>query len=151
MGIFRAYLKGKICRVYDGLSVILDEENTFIPDLFILCDRSKKKANGIHGAPDLVVEVLSPKTAKNDITDKKDQYEKHGVKEYWIINPKEHSILVYWHTGEKFEVSNVYTYLKPEEKADWPEEDLKDLLQEFKASLFDDLIVNLEDVFENVD
>ena len=65
--LFRTYLKGKTCRPYgDGEAVYLTAEDMFIPDFMIVCDRSKIRPDGVHGAPDLVAEVLSPGTARND-------------------------------------------------------------------------------------
>ncbi|WP_411830076.1 Uma2 family endonuclease [Metasolibacillus meyeri] len=57
----------------------------------IICNQDIIKRDGIYGAPDLVVEVLSPSTARRDKGEKKALYEKHGVKEYWIISPDEKS------------------------------------------------------------
>lgn len=48
----------------------------------------KIKKDGLHGAPDLVIEILSPSTAKYDKNQKKVVYERHGVKEYWIVDPE---------------------------------------------------------------
>ena len=67
----------------------------FVPDFMVVCDREKIKADGVHSAPDLVLEVLSPSTAKNDKGYKKSVYESSGVPEYWIVSPKEKSIEVY--------------------------------------------------------
>ena len=64
-GIFWNYLKGKKCEPFgDSEAVYLTETDHFIPDFMIVCDSDKIKSNGVHGAPDLVVEVLSPGTAK---------------------------------------------------------------------------------------
>ena len=65
--IFKNYLIGKKCvPFHDGTSVRLTDEDIFVPDFMVVCDRSKIKSKWIHGAPDLVVEILSPSTAKND-------------------------------------------------------------------------------------
>ena len=82
---FRTYLKGKTCRAFnDGVDVYLTEDDRVIPDVMIVCNKNMIALDGIHGAPDLIVEVLSPSTAKNDRGYKKDLYEQSGVKEYWI-------------------------------------------------------------------
>lgn len=66
-GIFRDYLKGKKCTpIQDSFDLYLDDENQFVPDFMVVCDTDKIKPDGVYGAPDLVVEVLSPSTAKND-------------------------------------------------------------------------------------
>ena len=64
---FSIYLKGKKCEAFaDGVDVYLDEKNHFIPDVMIICNKDIITDLNIQGAPDLVVEVLSPSTAKND-------------------------------------------------------------------------------------
>ena len=78
--------------------VVLDDENVTQPDLLFI---SKKRAfiiskNGpVMGAPDLIIEILSPGTARYDRGDKKDLYERFQVKEYWIADPNNKSIEVY--------------------------------------------------------
>ena len=94
--IFRSYLKGKACKAFtDGVDVFLTDKDNVIPDAMIVCNKDIIKPDGIHGAPDLVVEVLSPSTAKNDRGYKKDLYEAAGVKEYWIVDPTMRSIEAY--------------------------------------------------------
>jgi Uma2 family endonuclease len=84
--------------------VYLDEMNVFQPDI---CYISKErmpliKEDGLYGAPDLVIEILSPSSAKYDWEDKKDVYEQYGVKEYWIVNPEDKSILGYSRINDTF-------------------------------------------------
>lgn len=69
--------------------VYFNEENILEPDLSFISNENlhKIKENGLHGAPDLVVEILSPSTAQYDRHQKKKVYEHHGVKEYWIVDP----------------------------------------------------------------
>jgi len=57
------------------------------PDITIVCDSSKLDEKGCKGSPDLVIEILSPSTGKNDKLIKFNKYEKAGVKEYWIVEP----------------------------------------------------------------
>ncbi|WP_267896194.1 Uma2 family endonuclease [Geobacillus thermoleovorans] len=59
---------------------------TVLPDLSIICDRTKLRQGRCYGAPDLVVEVLSPSTARNDRLLKRHYYEKAGVREYWLVD-----------------------------------------------------------------
>jgi Uma2 family endonuclease len=59
------------------------------PDLVVVCDPAKKSERGIEGAPDLVVEILSPRTASKDVTRKRWLYESAGVPEYLIVDPDE--------------------------------------------------------------
>jgi Uma2 family endonuclease len=74
--------------------VYLDGENAFQPDIvFVSNERLHTiKKNGLHGAPDLVIEILSPVTGKYDEKDKKNVYERCGVKEYWIIDPTDKAV-----------------------------------------------------------
>ena len=91
--IFRVYLKGKQCvPLGDGYDLFLTAKDHFIPDFMIICDRSKIKRNGVFGAPDLVVEVLSPSTAMRDRGYKKSAYEACGAAEYWIVDPENKSV-----------------------------------------------------------
>ena len=95
-GIFWSYLRGKKCEPFgDGEAVYLTEVDHFIPDFMVVCDPDKVKSNGVHGAPDLVVEVLSPGTTKNDRGRKMDVYGQCGVREYWIVIPNEKTVEQY--------------------------------------------------------
>jgi len=70
------------------------EQSVYQPDLVIVCDPAKLTDRGIEGAPDLVVEVLSPSTALRDLNHKRRAYEAAGVPEYLIINPAERAGLL---------------------------------------------------------
>ena len=65
------------------------------PDVLIVCDRSKIRRWGIMGAPEFLVEVLSPSTRRKDCGKKLSKYMDAGVKEYWIIDPKSKRLIVY--------------------------------------------------------
>ena len=65
------------------------------PDICVICDPSKIIEKGCLGAPDLIVEILSPSTSKKDLNEKFQLYEKHGVKEYWIVDPGNKYIQVF--------------------------------------------------------
>jgi len=148
--VFKQYLKGNICIPFgDGEKLALDylkEGDYVIPDFFVLCDRSKQKKDGVHGAPVLVVEVLSPGTAKYDRGDKKEIYQKICVKEYWIIEPDKKSIEVYILHDGVYRLDDIYRI--PEE--DEPEKDKKAAITSFYIKSFPDMRVNLEDIFEYV-
>jgi len=88
--ILKNNLKGRTC--IPGISptdVVLSEHSTIQPDVFVVCDKSKITEKNIQGAPDLVIEVLSPSTALKDKREKKWLYEKYKVKEYILIDPVE--------------------------------------------------------------
>jgi len=65
------------------------------PDICVICDLSKLDERGCLGAPDLVVEILSPATSSKDLHEKYDLYEKFLVKEYWVVHPNDGTVLVY--------------------------------------------------------
>jgi len=131
--IFKAFLRGKRCRAFGEHDVFLSPKDRVIPDVMVVCNRDIIKHNGVHGAPDLVVEVLSPTTAHNDRGYKMKLYARHGVKEYWLVDPKSQTIEVYLLQEGVF--PRVYT--------------LEDA-HAFKTSLFDDLVITLADVFAEV-
>lgn len=66
--------------------VVLAEDTVVQPDIFVVCDRDKITEKNIQGAPDLVMEILSPWTEKKDRREKKIAYERHGVREYVLVN-----------------------------------------------------------------
>ena len=149
--IFRNYLRNKRCRTFpDGTEVHLDEDTTLIPDAMIVCNRDLIKRRGIFGAPDLVVEVLSRSTAKYDRGVKKDIYEKYGVREYWIVNPSAKSIEVYHLTNGSFVLDNVYTACSDAEWDDMTEEEREKVQLSLKVSLYDDFLIDVNEVFEDI-
>lgn len=72
------------------------------PDLCVVCDLSKIKRQGCLGAPELVVEILSPSNAKREMRDKYELYEAAGVLEYWMVNPVQRVVWVYVLQNEQF-------------------------------------------------
>jgi Uma2 family endonuclease len=102
---YKNYLKGKTCRVFIAPFDIRlpvknrkkDDEITTVvqPDVCIVCDPSKVDTRGVCGAPDLVIEVLSPGNSRKEIRLKHELYEEAGVKEYWIISPVEQNLAVF--------------------------------------------------------
>ena len=146
--IFGNYLKGKTCVAFgDGLLVHLSDDEKFVPDVMVVCDRSKIKRTYIDGAPNLVVEVLSPSTAKNDRGYKKDVYERSGVPEYWIVDPFRKSIEVYLLENGRYTLDNIYTLYPAEELAEMTEEETATVVTEFHCHLYDDLTIRLDDIF----
>jgi len=106
------FLKGRKCEVYFAPFDVRFEENnesseeeieTVVqPDIVVICDDKKLNKKGCLGAPDLVVEILSPSTAYKDETEKLKLYEKHGVKEYWIVNPEANYMMIYHRVDNKY-------------------------------------------------
>ncbi|ATA73743.1 restriction endonuclease [Capnocytophaga sp. H4358] len=64
------------------------------PDLCVICDESKLDERGCIGAPDLIIEILSPGNSKKEMKNKFELYQESGVEEYWIVNPTDENILV---------------------------------------------------------
>jgi Uma2 family endonuclease len=87
------------------LDVYLSEVETYQPDLMFITNERLDiiKEKNIQGAPDLVIEVLSPCTAYYDLRHKKEVYAEHGVVEYWVVDPMERSIEIYENRGREFE------------------------------------------------
>ena len=98
-------------RVYPVLTdVVLSDTDVVKPDiLFVSRQRSHiLTRENVRGAPDLVVEILSPATAERDRTIKLDLYAQHGVKEYWLIDPDAKTITVLLRGESRFEVAGIY-------------------------------------------
>ncbi|MDR2364073.1 MAG: Uma2 family endonuclease [Spirochaetaceae bacterium] len=96
------FLKGKPCKVYAApfavrLNPLPDKRDDTVvePDLVVVCDPSKLDDRGCNGTPDLIIEILSPSTARYDRIIKFQKYREAGVREYWIVDPEEKSLLVY--------------------------------------------------------
>lgn len=97
-------LLGQSYRVFIGpLDVRLPKKNetddqidTVVqPDVLVVCDSNKLDKRGVRGAPDWIVEVLSPSTAGHDQIKKRNLYERHGVREYWLVHPVDRVLTVY--------------------------------------------------------
>jgi len=95
--IFGSFLLGKTCEVYADLPVRLnkDKDTTIRPDISVICDIDKLDDRGCNGAPDLIIEILSPSNPGTDMWVKYNKYLMAGVKEYWIVDPTKNEITVY--------------------------------------------------------
>ncbi|MBI3218394.1 MAG: Uma2 family endonuclease [Bacteroidetes bacterium] len=100
------YLAGKKCKAFIApFDVRLpvsskkkaDKDITTVvqPDICVVCDPSKIDARGCLGAPDWIIEVLSPRTSAKDLSIKFEVYEEAGVREYWVVHPSEQTIMIY--------------------------------------------------------
>ena len=150
--LFGNYLDDKPCRVYpDGTTLFLeDSREEYKPDMMIVCDPDKIRRNGIHGAPDLAVEILSPKTARHDRGRKMKAYERNGVREYWIVDPVNRSIEQYILEDGAFVLRDIYTQYTEETFGDLTDAEKAAVVTEFQCSLFDDLNIRLKDVFAHL-
>lgn len=150
--IFKRYLKGKSCRAFgDNVDLYLTENDRAVPDLMIVCRKDIIKDNGVHGAPDLIVEVLSFSTALRDRNYKKNLYERCGVKEYWIVDTGNRTIEVFLLKKGRYELDNIYTHYPDWWLKEVREEQKSTLVYEFKTHLFDEMIIDVREVFENID
>ena len=106
-GQLRNFLKGKPCKAFiapfDVRLDAKDDDDTVVqPDISVVCDRSKIDDKGCNGAPDMVVEVLSPSSARHDKLVKFNAYQRAGVREYWIVDPDSKTVAVYLLEGGRF-------------------------------------------------
>jgi Uma2 family endonuclease len=101
------------------------------PDLCVVCDPAKIEEKGCLGAPDLIVEMLSPGNNSKDLVIKYQLYEENGVREYWIIDPKKKQLTIYV-------LNNEHKYQQ------------LDLTEGLSGSLFPDLGLRIEELFETV-
>ena len=102
---FGNYLEGKQCKVYPApFGVRLfeqdgetpeDVDTVVEPDLSVVCDRSNIDKHGCKGAPDLIIEILSPSSLRHDRFVKLGLYQRAGVREYWIVDPEYKSVQVF--------------------------------------------------------
>jgi Uma2 family endonuclease len=116
---FSNFLKGKKCEVFiapfDVRLPVKSKKNEDIntvvqPDICVVCDPEKIDELGCVGAPDLVVEILSPGNNKKELHNKYEVYEESGVKEYWIIHPNECTLLIYTLIDGKYIPSKFFTH-----------------------------------------
>ena len=112
------YLEGKRCQVYPApFAVRLFEQDgdrpenvdTMLePDISVVCDPNKLDDLGCKGAPDLIIEILSPSTARLDRVTKFHLYQRAGVREYWIVDPAGRTVQVYTLEDGRYHAADVY-------------------------------------------
>jgi Uma2 family endonuclease len=136
-----AHLDGKCCELFLAPFDVrfLEQQNasdnyidTVVqPDILVVCDKSKLDERGCNGSPDFIIEITSQSTGKNDLTRKFDLYQRHGVKEYWIVHPEQQTVMV-------FKIGEDGLYGKPERYAG------DDTVS---VPFFGDLVIDLKGVF----
>jgi Uma2 family endonuclease len=87
-----------------------DIDTVVQPDICVVCDPEKLDELGCVGAPDLVVEILSPGNNKKELQNKYQVYEESGVKEYWVIHPNECTLIIYTLINGKYHTSKIFTH-----------------------------------------
>ncbi|ADY53271.1 protein of unknown function DUF820 [Pseudopedobacter saltans DSM 12145] len=136
------FLQGKPCDVYTAPFDVRfptkskadkDIYTVLQPDLCVICDKSKLDDRGCLGAPDLVVEILSPGNNKKELLNKYEIYEESGVKEYWVVSPSDKTLLIYTlnETG-KYQPSKLFT-----------------LSEEVTSSVLPGFVLSIDAVFED--
>ena len=134
----------------DNVDVNFSDGSLFKPDLCVVLKENEKILAGrknIFGAPDMVVEVLSHSTRKKDLTVKKDTYEAHGVREYWIIDPWAKSVTVYLLRDGKYFLDDVYRSFDDKEFELLDDDEKADVKTEVPVSILDGLNIPLEFIF----
>ena len=134
------FLEGKTCKVllgpvpvylFDGREDVPEEyQRPVCPDIMVVCDPEKLDAKSCKGAPDFVIEILSPSNRGNDEVRKFDLYGMAGVREYWMVYPEAKRVHVCVRDGNRFKVIRVY----------WEEEQVP-------VSVLPGCVINLEQVF----
>jgi Uma2 family endonuclease len=138
MGLF---FKNHYCQIfYAPFDVRLPKKDSFEsdgkiftvvqPDICVICDENKLDEKGCLGAPDLVIEILSPGNSKKEMNEKFDLYEETGVREYWLVEPSDNAVYIY-----VLNEDGKYIGLKP-------------VTTTLKSSIFPDLVINLEEIFQ---
>lgn len=108
------YISSKkgFCKVYPAPFAVrlFDDSKTIVePDISVICDKDKLTDRGCTGAPDWIIEIISPSTASHDYVRKLNLYADAGVREYWIVNPIDRVVLVYFFESDNFKVGQ-YTF-----------------------------------------
>ncbi|MCM1215288.1 MAG: Uma2 family endonuclease [Lachnospiraceae bacterium] len=128
------YIRSKdgMCEVYPApfaVRLFQDDNRTIVePDISIICDPGKLTDKGCTGAPDWIIEIVSPSTSSHDYIRKLNLYAEAGVREYWIVNPMVQSIYVYFLEENKFRTA-AYTFQ-----------------DRIKVNIYDDLYIDFSNI-----
>ena len=134
------FFKRKPCRVYfspfDVRLIQKTSENQDVttvvqPDICVICDTGKLDERGCIGAPDWIIEIVSPSTIKKDLNDKYNLYEENGVQEYWVVMPEANAVNQYVLQNGRY--AFIDTFSKT---------------QHISPALLPDLSINLAEVFD---
>ena len=120
------------CKVYPAPFAVKlfseDDRNGVEPDISVICDPNKLTDRGCTGAPDWIVEIVSPSNSSHDYIRKLNLYADAGVREYWIVNPQKETIFVYHLEETKFEAA-AYTFQ-----------------DKIKVNIYDDLLIDFTEL-----
>lgn len=104
--------KGGPCEVYPApfaVKLRKDRKNIVEPDISVICDKNKLTDEGCLGAPDWIIEIISPGTSSHDYVRKLNLYMDAKVREYWIVDPEKRHVVVYHLKKEQFDMTT-YTF-----------------------------------------
>lgn len=121
------------CKVYPApfaVKLFNDGKNVVEPDISVICERDKLTDRGCTGAPDWIIEIISPGNPEHDYIRKLNLYKDAGVREYWIVDPRSEKIFVYHLEQDKFALE-VYTFQ-----------------DKVKAGIYEDLWIDFKEVPE---
>lgn len=133
------FFKKQNCRAYNApfdlrlvKNNLTDEQITTVvqPDICVICDLNKIDERGCFGAPDWIIEIVSPATIKKDLNEKFNLYEENGVKEYWIVMPDSNAVNQYVLQDGKYEYINTFGRS-----------------QKLAPAIFPNLLIELDEVF----
>jgi len=85
-------------------------KDVYVPDIMVVCDKDKRREDGVHGAPDLVVEIVSKSSIRIDYQEKLFAYMNFGVKEYWVVDPMKQKIMVFTQSDDGSLSTYNYTF-----------------------------------------
>ena len=134
----------------DNVDLYLPDGSRYKPDLIVVKAENENIIDwrgGIHGVPDMVVEILSKSTKKKDTTIKKDTYELNGVKEYLIVDPFMEVVDVYLLKDGKYYLDCEYIYYNEDEWATLNDEQKAENKSEITLATCPDLTIKLSDIF----
>lgn len=145
--IIKYGLKNSLCLVFmenlDYKYHPQENDDYFVPDVMIICDRKHLKGSSYSGVPKFIAETLSPSTALRDKTYKKDAYEKAGVEEYWIVSPGG-SVEIYYLEDGKYRL--IYNHILQND----PEDEDYNADTEITLRAFPHIKMTLQEIFEDV-
>ena len=123
-------MKEKSCRVFSApFDVKLSDSPLVIvqPDIMVICDKSKLDGKRCNGAPDFIIEIVSPGNPADDYIRKLYYYKNYGVREYWIVDPRRKTINVNYFEGNIVSVQYPFDSM-------------------IKVHIFDELYINFSDI-----
>lgn len=148
-GKLREGFKGSLCLTFmenlDYRYHVEENDDYVIPDIMVICDRKHLKGSAYTGVPRFIVETLSPATALNDKTIKKDIYQNAGVSEYWIVSPKERAVEIYYLEDSVYVLKYFYILQDDTEEEGYNADTIITLRD------FPHITMALEEIFENVE